>query len=119
MLLNQTYHLIAYDHTPDTPKRKPVVIKTVETRDGEVNIQNISWYQENVFHTFHVHLDIHYTVKFHEKAFAGSGGIWLRSVSLLLFLQVVKESKKEKERSERDGNHDSNDRDHGRDDHDD
>ncbi|XP_070965148.1 plasticin-like isoform X2 [Oncorhynchus clarkii lewisi] len=56
-----------YDHTPDTPSRKPVVIKTVETRDGE----------------------------------------------------VVKESKKEKERSERDGKHDTNDGDYGRDDHDD
>lgn len=75
MSLNLAYPLIGYDHTPDTPSRKPVVIKTVETRDGEVNIPNIPWYQENVFHTFHVHLDIHYTVKFHEKAFAGSGGI--------------------------------------------
>lgn len=54
MSLNLAYPLIGYDHTPDTPSRKPVVIKTVETRDGEVNIQNISWYQENVFHTFHV-----------------------------------------------------------------
>jgi hypothetical protein len=32
---------------------------------------------------------------------------------------VVKESKKEKERSERDGKHDTNVGDHGRDDHDD
>jgi hypothetical protein len=54
--------LIGYDHTPDTPSRKPVVIKTVETRDGEVNIPNISWSQENVFHTFYLHLDIQYTV---------------------------------------------------------
>ncbi|XP_024231951.1 plasticin isoform X2 [Oncorhynchus tshawytscha] len=61
------YGRSGYDHTPDTPSRKPVVIKTVETRDGE----------------------------------------------------VVKESKKEKERSERDGKHDTNDGDHGRDDHDD
>nr|XP_046190685.1 peripherin [Oncorhynchus gorbuscha] len=52
----------AYDHTPDTPKRKPVVIKTVETRDGE----------------------------------------------------VVKESKTEKERSEMDGSHGRNERDHDR-----
>ncbi|XP_010879476.1 peripherin [Esox lucius] len=53
-----------YHRTPDTPSRKSIVIKTVETRDGE----------------------------------------------------VVKESEKEKERSERDGSHIRNDMDH--DDHD-
>lgn len=89
IILIQTFNMIFpdYDQTPSSHSKRTVVIKTVETRDGEVQSR--------------IKAELHACVGIIMRDITAVLWLLFQFAKIYFFHQVVKESKREAERDDR------------------